>query len=135
MASVLFRLPPVVSADAINSDAAVVALQAKHMLAGEWSWFLWGIGYQSSVDPLSVAIGFWIGGVSARALVVVMLVGHLAIVSLAYVALRRRLERWTAAWACAPLVFTPMAINLILIYGARQWCIAALFGAVALLDG
>src|SRR5205814_9328881 len=61
--------------------------------------------------------------------------GNLAILGLAYATLRRRLDRWRAAWACTPLVFTPMAINIILIYGARQWCIVALFGAVALLDG
>jgi len=48
--SVLARLPALVNARGVNSDAAVVGLQAMHILHGEWSWFLWGAGYQASFD-------------------------------------------------------------------------------------
>ena len=40
--SILHRLPPLMNAGAIDSDAAVPALEARHMLSGEWSWYLWG---------------------------------------------------------------------------------------------
>src|SRR5215510_2802496 len=48
--SVLFRIPPLLNARGVNSDAAVVGLQALHILQGEWSWFLWGAPYQASFD-------------------------------------------------------------------------------------
>lgn len=132
--SVLFRLPILINADAINSDAAVTALQARHLLQGEWSWFLWGAGYQSSVDPLMVAIGFFLFGDSARTAMAVPLVGHLIVVALAYAVLRRRLGAVLGAVAALPLVFTPVAINLIIQYGARQWCIVLVFLSLFLAD-
>ena len=50
VASILFRLPPLINAAGTNSDAAIVGVQAMHILRGEWSWFLLGSGYQTSVD-------------------------------------------------------------------------------------
>ena len=49
----------------MNSDAAVVGLQAMHILHGEWSWFLWGAGYQASFDAVLVAAAFAVTGPSA----------------------------------------------------------------------
>ena len=40
VASILFRLPPLINAPGTNSDAAIVGLQSMHILKGEWSWFL-----------------------------------------------------------------------------------------------
>src|SRR4051794_36646496 len=58
LASYLYRLPPLFNARSTNSDAAVVGLQAMHILRGEWSPLLWGSGYQTSADAF-VAAGFF----------------------------------------------------------------------------
>ena len=50
LGSYLFRLPPLLNARSTNSDAAIVGLQAMHILRGERSAFLWGSGYQTSAD-------------------------------------------------------------------------------------
>ena len=76
-ASVAARLPALVNARGVNSDAAVVGLQALHILHGEWSWFLWGAGYQASFDTALIAAAFAITGPSALTLMVVPLIGHL----------------------------------------------------------
>ena len=39
VAAVVARLPALINARGVNSDAAVVGLQAMHILRGEWSWF------------------------------------------------------------------------------------------------
>ena len=71
VASVVARLPALVNARGVNSDAAVVGLQAMHILRGEWSWFLWGAGYQASFDAALVAAAFAITGPSALTLMAV----------------------------------------------------------------
>ena len=73
----------------MHSDAAVVGLQAMHVLNGEWSWFLWGAGYQASIDAIFVAAGFAITGSSALTLMLVPLIGYLILVGLAFDVLRR----------------------------------------------
>src|SRR3712207_3476813 len=91
VASTLFRLPNLLNARGVHSDAAIVGLQALHILRGEWSWFLWGAGYQSSLDALLLSIGFAITGPHALTMMVVPLIGHLLLVSLTFDILRRRL--------------------------------------------
>ena len=51
-ASFAFRAPALLNAGQTNSDAAVVGLQAMHVLRGEGSPFLWGSGYQTSTDSI-----------------------------------------------------------------------------------
>ena len=89
VASVAARLPALVNARGVNSDAAVVGLQAMHILHGEWSWYLWGAGYQASLDAALVAAAFAVTGPSALTLMVVPLVGYLILVGLTYDVLRR----------------------------------------------
>ena len=118
-----------VNARGVNSDAAVVGLQAMHILRGEWSWFLWGAGYQASFDAAAVAAGFAITGPSALTLMVVPLIGHLVLVGLTYDMLRRALApavgRAGAVLACLPLVFAPQSVNGVALYAPRQWSITA----------
>ena len=78
--SVVARLPALVNARGVNSDAAVVGLQAMHILHGEWSWFLWGAGYQASFDAALVAAAFAVTGPSVLTLMAVPLIGHLILV-------------------------------------------------------
>ena len=101
--SVVARLPALVNARGVNSDAAVVGLQAMHILHGEWSWFLWGAGYQASFDAVLVAAAFAVTGPSALTLMAVPLIGHLVLVGLVYDVLRRVVGRGSAAVACLPL--------------------------------
>src|SRR5258708_1953428 len=107
-ACVAFRLPVLMNAKAVNSDAAIVGLQARHMLKGEWSLFLWGAGYQSSIDALMTALAYVVIGFRPIALAGMPLVAHLIFTWLAWDILRRRLGTWKGAFAVLPLVFTPM---------------------------
>jgi hypothetical protein len=134
VASVVARLPPLINARGVNSDAAVVGLQAMHILRGEWSWFLWGAGYQASFDAALVAAGFAITGSSALTLMAVPLIGHLVLVGLAYDTVRRAVApavgRAGAVLACLPLVFAPQSVNGVALYAPRQWSITAAVLAV-----
>jgi Dolichyl-phosphate-mannose-protein mannosyltransferase len=116
----VFRLPALVNAGAINSDAAVVALQARHMLHGELAWHLWGTDYQGSADSLLAALSFAVFGARPLALFAVPFVGLLVMVSLAFDLLRRHVGPWAAAFSVMPLVFAPMASNLPMVYVMRQ---------------
>ena len=114
----------------MNSDAAVVGLQAMHILHGEWSWFLWGAGYQASFDAALVAAAFAVTGPSALTLMAVPLIGHLILVGLVYDVLRRVVGRGSAAVACLPLVLAPQSINGVALYAPRQWSITVAVLAV-----
>ena len=128
--SVVARLPALINARGVNSDTAVVGLQAMHILHGEWSPFLWGAGYQASFDAVAVAAGFAVTGPSALTLMVVPLVGHLVLTGLTYDVLRRALGPGSAALACLPLVCAPQSINGVALYAPRQWSITAAILAV-----
>ena len=130
VAAVLARLPALINARGVNSDAAVVGLQAMHILRGEWSPFLWGAGYQASFDAVLVAAGFAVTGPSALTLMVVPLVGHLVLIGLTYDVLRRAVGPGGAALACLPLVCAPQSINGVALYPPRQWSITAAVLAV-----
>jgi len=45
-----------------NSDEAIVALMARHILDGERPLFFYGQAYMGSLDAVLVALGFWIFG-------------------------------------------------------------------------
>ena len=91
------------------------------ILRGEWSWFLWGAGYQASFDAALVAAAFALTGPSALTLMAVPLVGHLTLVGLAYDVLRRAAGRGGAVLARLPLVFSPQSVNGVALYAPRQW--------------
>lgn len=134
LASVLFRVPPLLNARGVHSDAATVGLQALALLRGEWSWFQWGAGYQSVFDSAVVAALFAIAGPSALALMLAPLLGHLLLTALCWDCLRRHLSAWRAAWLCLPLAFATAPVNGVALYAPRQWAITALVAAVWALD-
>lgn len=125
VASVLARLPAFLNARGVHSDAAIVGLQAMHLLEGEWSPFLWGAGYQASFDAVLIALGFAVTGPSALTLMAVPFLGHLILTGLAFDLLRRELPLRAALFACLPLVFAPQAINGVALYAPRQWSLTA----------
>ncbi len=135
VASLAFRFPALRNAAGVHSDSAIVGLQARHILRGEWSWFLWGDGQQSSLDALAVALGFLVGGETALMLMVVPLVGHLLLTWFVWDVLRKRVGLASATLASLAVVLGPAAVTLVALYAPRQWCFTALAGAFWLLDG
>jgi hypothetical protein len=127
---VLARMPALLNARGVHSDAAIVGLQAMHVLNGEWSWFLWGAGYQASIDAILVAAGFAITGPSALTLMLVPLTGHLVLVGLVLDLLRRSVGLGSALLACLPLIFAPQPVNGVALYAPRQWSITIVFVSV-----
>jgi hypothetical protein len=134
VASVAFRWPALINAATVNSDAAIVGLQAMHILRGEWAWFLFGSGYQTSVDSAVAAAFFAVLGATPLALVLSTFGGHLVATGLTYSTLSRHVPPWTAAIATLPLVFTPSPLHTYILGPPRQAAITLVFLAVWVLD-
>jgi hypothetical protein len=134
LASVAFRLPALANARETNSDAAVVGLQAMHLLRGEWSWFLWGSGYQTSIDSAFAALAFGLLGPSPLALMLTSFGLHLALTALAFWTLERRLDPALAALSVLPLVFTSSPSQTYILYPPRQAALTIAVAAIWALD-
>lgn len=133
--AVLGQIPALLNAAGAHADATIVGLQAQHLLRGEWSWFIWGTNYQSSLDALLIALGFALTGPQPLTLMLVPLCGHLLLIALTFGTLRRHLDLLAAGVATLPVVFTSTPINGVILYPPRQWAITAVIGAAWLLDG
>jgi hypothetical protein len=135
VASVAYRWPALINASTVDSDAAIVGLQAMHILRGEWAWLLFGSGYQTSVDSVVAAGFFVLLGPTPLALMVSTLVGHMVATLLAFATLARHLPRWTAALVSLPLVFTPTPLHTYILGPPRQASLTLVFLAIWLIDG
>jgi hypothetical protein len=135
VASVLQSLPPLLNAAGTQSDAAVVGLQAMHVLRGEASWFLWGSGYQTSVDSWIAAGFFRALGATPLALMLSSFVGYLMMTGFAYAIFRRRFAPWSAALLVAPIVLMAPPVHIYAFYPPRQACLTLFFAAMWTLDG
>jgi hypothetical protein len=134
VAAVAFRWPALAHPAETNSDAAIVGLQAMHILRGEWSWFLWGSGYQTSIDSAFVALSFGIFGATARALLLSSLGLHLVLTALTWSTLARRTGPHCAALAIFPLVFTTSPLETYILYPPRQASLTVAVAALWALD-
>lgn len=134
-ATLVFRLPALINARDVNSDSAVVALQAMHLLHGEWSWFVWGAGYQAAVEPAIVAAAFAIFGASPLVLMLTSVLGYLVALLLGLQVLHRRLGAWPALLCALPIVITPWALSWAVLCPPRMWSITLVFLAIWLLAG
>jgi hypothetical protein len=132
--SIAFRWPALINAGTVNSDAAIVGLQAMHIPRGELSLLLYGSGYQTSVDSFVAAGFFALFGASPLALMLSTFAGHVASTLLAYSTLARHLPRWSAAVAVLPLVFTPSPLHTYILGPPRQAAITLVFLAVWWID-
>ena len=130
--NLLFRLPLLLNADNVHSDAAIVGLQAMHLLNGETARFVWGVTHQGAFDVWVVAAFFLLGGPTPLMLMLAPFVGHLVLSCALFALLRRLLPGRAAAFiTCLTLVFTTQAINGIVAYVPRQWSVTvALCGVV-----
>lgn len=133
-ASYLFRLPALLHAGATNSDAAVVGLQAMHVLRGEWSPFLWGSGYQTSADAVVAAVFFAALGPTPLALMVSSLTLHVASTLLVFFTLRRRVSDAAAFLLSLPLVLTTSCVHSYALYPPRQLALTLALGAFCATD-
>jgi hypothetical protein len=126
--SLLFRLPPLVNASGLNSDVAVVGLQARHLLAGEWYPFLWGSGYQSSVDAAVAAVFFAVLGAKPWVLIFSALCMHTLLTLLAYAMLVRATgDRFRAVSLTCMLVFTTAAVHSYAVNPPREASLLLVF--------
>jgi hypothetical protein len=122
--NLLFRLPPLLNAAGVNSDAAIAGLQALHFLQGETSRFLWGAGYQGTFEVWLIAAFFAIGGPTPLMLMLAPLTGHLVLCCVLFGFIRRLTGRRATAFVlCLPLVFTPQAVNGVVTSPPRQWSV------------
>jgi hypothetical protein len=135
LGSYLFRLPPLLNARSTNSDAAVVGLQALHILRGEHSAFLWGSGYQTSADAYVAAAFFAVLGKTPFVLMLSALTLHVLATFLVFGALRRHLAPWTALLATLPLVVAPSSVHTYALYPPRQASLTLAIAAFWALDG
>ncbi len=127
-------LPALLNAAGLHSDGAVVGLQAKHLLHGEWSWFLWGSGYQTVVDSVSAALLFLVLGSTPLALTLSPFLGYLTLVIFAFATVRRRFQPWPSALLVAPLVVVTGPLHIYMFSPPRQVALTLIFAAIWLLD-
>ncbi len=136
LVTVLLRVPALINAPGIfNSDAAVVGLQALHILQGEWSWFLWGAGYQASLDALLVSLGYAITGPNGATMMAVPLLGHLLLTWFTFDVLCKRAGPWLAFGATLVVVIGSVGTKTVEFAPPRQWAITSVIAGIWLLDG
>lgn len=133
--SFAFRVPALVNASATNSDAAVVGLQAMHILDGERSALLWGSGYQTSADAFVAAAFFKAMGPTPLALMLSALSLHVVLTWLVFATLRRHFRPWTSVLLSLPLVFSPASVHTYALYPPRQAALTLAVAAFWAIDG
>ncbi|HEY8080068.1 MAG TPA: hypothetical protein VIF62_38320, partial [Labilithrix sp.] len=134
-ASYLFRLPPLLNARSTNSDAAVVGLQAMHILRGELSPFLWGSGYQTSADSFVAALFFAVFGAKPVVLMLSSLTLHVIATLFVFATLKRRFGPWTCVLLTLPLVLSPSSVHTYALYPPRQFALTLALAAIFVVDG
>jgi len=133
-ASYAFRLPALLNARSTNSDAAIVGLQAMHMLRGEVSPLLWGSGYQTSADAGVAALFFAVLGPAPVVLMLSSLTLHVVLTLLVFAMLRRRFDPWLALLVVLPLVVTPSSVHSYALYPPRQLSLTLAMAAFWAID-
>ena len=135
VAATVHALPALLNPGELHSDAAIVGLQARHLLQGEWSWFLWGSGYQTSTDALLAAALFRVLHPTPLALMLSAFLGHLLLVCFVFGTLRRHFAGWASALLASPLVVTTGPLHTYMLSPPRQASLTLVFCAIWLLDG
>ena len=119
-----------------HSDEAVVALMARHILAGERPVFFYGQAYMGSLDAWLVAFGFRLFGESVLAIRIIQSILYLAIVATAYVAAWRLSgRRVIAAVAALVIALPPVLVALYTTATLGGYNETLLFGNLLLILG
>jgi hypothetical protein len=135
LGTLAFRLPELLNPGVVNSDSAVVGLQAMHLLRGEWHWFLWGSGYQTTADSVVAAGLFLIFGATPLALMMTALLGHLLATLFTLLTLCRRFSPPIALLLVTPLIASPAPTHTYTLHPPRQTALTLVLAALWLLDG
>jgi 4-amino-4-deoxy-L-arabinose transferase-like glycosyltransferase len=103
----------VLDAVPFNSDEAVVALMARHILQGERPWFFYGQAYMGSLDAYLVAGAFWLFGEQVLSVRLVQVALYVAVLVTGYaVALRFTRARPAALLVALLMAFPPVLLTL-----------------------
>ncbi len=103
----------ILDAVSFNSDEAVVALMARHILQGERPWFFYGQAYMGSLDAYLVAGAFALLGESVLAVRVVQVFLFAAVLLTGYGAARRITgDRRAARLTTLLMAFPPVLLTL-----------------------
>lgn len=121
------RIPAFLNYDNLNSDCAVAGLQALHLLKGELSWFLWGVGYQASFESILTAVGVAIFGDHTLVMMGVGFVGYWLVMAVTFALLRPTLGAKKAVLATLFLVIASSPLFHATLYPPRQWAITFSF--------
>jgi hypothetical protein len=130
LASLASRAPALANPDTTNSDAALVGLQAMHILRGELSPLLLGSHYQTSVDAFVAAGFFAVLGPTPFALMLSALALHIALTLMVFFVLARALDTPRAFLLSILLLCTGAAIHSYALYPPRQAALTLAIGAV-----
>lgn len=130
---VLVRLPALINAGDVNSDAAIVGLQARHFAQGEWTWTLWGAPYQLAIEAFLLAPVAGLLGRFPVLLLMPPLVGMLLMVALVWRVLARTLSPLSVLACVLPLIFGTHAIGSPMVFVMRQVMVTVAVAGVALL--
>ncbi|ATB41651.1 hypothetical protein CYFUS_007119 [Cystobacter fuscus] len=129
----LFRLPAILNFGALDSDIAVVGLQAWHLGEGPRPLLLWGTTYQGVTAPVMARLVELLLPIRAS-LAVSSVLGHALLVLCLYGALRRRLPSRWAALAAACVAVCPEPLNFLTYSAFRIWAFTLLFAGLYLAE-
>lgn len=119
-----------------NADEAVVALMAKHILAGERPVFFYGQAYMGSLDAWLVAAAFTLLGPSVTAVRAVQTALFAGLIAATYWLGRRFLrDEWAARVAALIIAFPPVLLTLYTTVSLGGYGEALVLGNVLLLLG
>lgn len=128
----LFRVPALINPDALDSDAAVVGLQARHLsFKSGTSLRLWGTTYQGITGPMMTGLVRGISPVRLSLAIEISAILGYALGVLALFGVLRRIVPLSGAVACAALIiFVPEPLNALSWTGFRTWAFTLVFVAL-----
>jgi hypothetical protein len=133
-AAIAARLPFLLRSDRFfNSDEAVEGLMARHVLAGEHPFFLWGQRYKGVPEIYLNAAVFHFAGSSVFAMRAVTLACFVVFLCLNFALLRRLLSRRVAWMATAFLIAGPPSLVLWSLSASAEIVMTLVAGTILLL--
>lgn len=127
----LFRLPVFLNPDALDSDIAVVGLQARHLLRGDLDWLIWGTKYQGIVGPALAALFDVLLPVRpSLSLALSAVFGHALLVLCLFGVARRACGDVIGALIAGLLIVVPEPLNFLTYSGFRTWAFTLAFAAL-----
>ncbi|MFY0565481.1 glycosyltransferase family 39 protein [Archangium lansingense] len=133
VATLLFRIPVFLNAEALDSDITVVGLQAWHLAHGEFSLRLWGTDYQGITAPLATLLVETLLPVRpSLALALSSVLGHVVLVLALFGVLRRVVPLPLAALGAGCVAVCPEPLNYLTYSAFRIWSFTLVFLALYL---